>query len=101
MIGLAMASPAHGADWQAIKQNCVAAAVNGPTCNYGTANGCPSWNWLSACIALNLPGSTPALRKHADQCIASVLNRQNAQRTFGVKYDDQHIAEVMVCLGVR
>jgi hypothetical protein len=101
LIGLAAAFPAHGADWHAIKQNCVAAAVNGPTCNYGTANGCPSWNWLSVCIALNLPGSTPALREHADRCIASVLSRQNAQRTFGVKYDDQHIAEVMACLGVK
>jgi hypothetical protein len=65
------------------------------------AAGCPSWNWLSACIALNLPNSTPAFRHHADGCIAAESQREDRERTYGAIYIDQHIAGVMACLGVK
>ena len=65
------------------------------------AAGCPSWNWLSACIALNLPNSTSAFRHHADGCIAAESRRQDRERTYGAMYIDQHIAGVMACLGVK
>jgi hypothetical protein len=88
----------HAADWRAIEQRCNTTAKK--TVCVGK-NGCPGWDWSAACTVLNLPNVTPALRVRADQCIHTVLAREMQERTFGIQRNQQHIDEVMACLGIK
>jgi hypothetical protein len=44
---------------------------------------------------------TPALKARADQCIHTVFVREMQERTFGIQRNQQHIDEVMACLGIK